>query len=327
MSKILRVGDPHIKISNLEESNRLINFIIQVAMDYNVDRVEFMGDMFHTHAVIRMEVLEFWRRAFTQMTNAGLSVLTLVGNHDQPGSREKESEMSSLSVFKDIIDVIDKPIIYDNIAYIPYMSDRERFLREAQKLYDREAKELLIAHQTFTGATYENGFYAEDGIDPALVPQKHIVSGHIHKQQEIGKCFYLGTPKWDTMSDANENKGIWLYEHNKDGSVKSKEFISTESVVTPIKKYVVYEGEEVPELSSNARNYLEFHGKTAWISKMKSKYKGLASIKAKPVDRKIGSIDKDKKISLFDFLNDHFVPIDGVKKQDINEYLKTVTYE
>ena len=124
------------------------------------------------------------------------------------------------------------------------------------------------------------------------------------------------------MADANENKGIWIFEHNENGSVKNKKFISTENVVTPITKYVVYEGEAVPELKENARNYLEFHGKTAWINKMKKKYKGLANIKAKPVDRKINKIDMEKSKTLVDFLNNYFEPINGVSKQEIDKYLR-----
>ena len=181
----------------------------------------------------------------------------------------------------------------------------------------------MVAHQTFTGATYENGFYAEDGIDPELVAQDQIISGHIHKQQQIGKCWYQGTPKWDTMSDANEEKGIWIYEHNEDGSVKSKKFISTAGVVTPIFKHVVNEGDAEPELLPNAKNYIEFIGKSAWITKMKKKYKGKAHIKAKPSDRKSARlIDKDKTETVNDFLFNHFTTVDGVNKEDIKNYLE-----
>lgn len=321
--KILRIGDPHITVRNTEESNRLLEFIVQIATEHKVNSIELLGDLMHTHAVIRVEVQDFWQRAFKKLSS--WSLIILVGNHDQPGSKEKEQEMNALNVLEGLgRKIISKPAIWDNIAYIPYMSDHAAFLKAAQDLYDQGATKLLVAHQTFTGATYENGFYAEDGIDPALVPQDAIISGHIHKQQQIGKCFYPGTPKWDTMSDANEDKGIWLFEHNEDGSIKSKQFISTKDVVTPIVKHVMNEGDEEVTLNERARNYLELIGSTAWINQMKKKYKGLAAIKARPSDRKAASINKDRAFSMLEYLDTVFKPIDGVTKEDIRKYLKDV---
>ncbi|GAG10695.1 unnamed protein product, partial [marine sediment metagenome] len=104
----------------------------------------------------------------------------------------------------------------------------------------------------------------------------------------------------------------------------SKQFISTEGVCTPIKKFVVHEGDEVPELDDSIRNYIELHGKSSWITKMKKKLKGKANIKTVPIDRKVGNIDKEKMQTIIDYLNGVFVPSSGITKEDIDSYLKTV---
>lgn len=325
MTKILRVGDPHIKVSNLKDAEALMDFVIKTAQEREVNVIEFLGDLFHTHAVVRLEVMDFWRKYFDWIDALSfIECRVLVGNHDQPGSREKEQIMNSLNVFEDNEwrTIINKPMILKGIAYIPYMSDETAFLKASHDLHKEGATALLVAHQTFTGATYENGFYAEDGIDPALVAQDYIVSGHIHKRQEIGKCWYQGTPKWDTMSDANENKGIWIYEHNEDGSIASKEFISTAEVVTPIYKHTVNEGDEEPKLIEGAKNYIEFIGKSAWITKMKKKFKGKAQIKARPTDRKSVKIDSKSLLSISEYLLKDFEVIDGVDKNDVKQYLE-----
>lgn len=333
MEKILRVGDPHIMVSNLKDAEKLMDFVIETASKEKADVIEFLGDLFHTHAIMRVEVVDFWSKAFKQIERKGIECRVLVGNHDQPGSKEKEQIMNALNIFDKTPPehtstlgrriIINKPIIINNIAYIPYMSDKESFLQITHELFGQGAEKLLVAHQTFTGATYENGFYAEDGIDPDLVAQENIIAGHIHKQQQIGKCWYQGTPKWDTLSDANEDKGIWLYTHLENGSVKSKKFISTAKIVTPIYKITMNEGDEEPKLDKNAKNYIEFVGKTAWISKMKKKYKGKAQIKARPTDRKYSEKLKEREVqSIKGFLNDHFETIEGVKKEDIGIYLE-----
>lgn len=315
---ILRVGDPHITVRNLDEAKKLLNFVFIQATTHKVDRIEFLGDLFHNHAVIRVEVLDFWQKTLKDL--AYYQVTMLVGNHDQPGSKEKEQEMNALKVLENVGNqVVDFPTIIDSIAYIPYMSDHAAFLKAAQDLYDKGATKLLVAHQNFTVPLYS------DMIDPELVPQEAIITGHIHEQRQVGKVFQVGTPKWDTMTDANEEKGIWIYEHNEDGSVKSKLFISTKHVVTPIVKHTLNEGGQEVELNEKAKNYIELVGSTAWISQMKKKYKGLAAIKARPTDRKHGNMSKDGMFSITDYLDTVFKPIDGVSKEDIKSYLNEVS--
>lgn len=327
--KILRVGDPHVQVSNLKDSEALLDFVMSTAVDQNVDRIEFLGDMFHTHAVVRIEVVDFWRRKLWELcSESGIEVFLLCGNHDQPGSKEKEQEMNALQTLKNchkLVKVIDSPIHddYANISYLPYFSDEEQLLEACQKIFEDGSGELLIAHQTFTGAQYENGFFSEEGIDPELIPHKAIISGHIHKSQQVGKCFYPGTPKWDTMADANQPKGIWIFQHEDTGAVKSKEFFPTDHIVTPIKTYEVKEGEELPELNPEARNYVILEGKSAWISKIKKDLSKLANIKVKPTDR-ITKVNKDNSITLEKYLETEFQPIEGVDKQDIKQFVSNI---
>lgn len=328
MTKILRVGDPHVQISNLKDSRALIDFVIKTASENDVDSIEFLGDMFHTHAVIRLEVIDFWQKALKDLSMTGKKIICLVGNHDQPGSKEKEHEMSALNSLKNIsnnVIIVDKSWIDPdtNIGYVPYHSNEHHFLGEAAVLYNQRTR-LLIAHQTFTGAQYENGFFSEEGIDPAKLLQDQIISGHIHKSQQVGKCFYPGTPKWDTMADANQSKGIWIFKHHFDGTFISKEFISTKKVVTPITSYEVKEGEELPILNPDARNYVVLEGKTAWINKVKKELKDKASIKVKPTDVKVAKNIKDTSVTLEKYLETEFQPIEGVKKESIKEFLREV---
>jgi DNA repair exonuclease SbcCD nuclease subunit len=217
--------------------------------------------------------------------------------------------------------IINKPTKILETAYIPYMSDRQTFIDAAQKLYDQGATELLVAHQTFTGAQYENGFFSEEGIDPALIPQNQIISGHIHKSQQVGKCFYPGTPKWDTMSDANESKGIWIFTHTSSGKYINKEFISTSEIVTPIICYDIKEGDDLPEINSFARNYITLEGKTAWINKIKSKLKG-CNIKIKPTDRKVNKVNTN--LSIEKYLETEFETIAGVDKEELKKFIMNI---
>src|SRR4051812_35415302 len=97
--KIIRVGDPHVKINNLEDSRKLMDFVLQKANELQPDRIELLGDLFHNHAVVRIEVLNFWDNVLTQLSNSFQTVV-LVGNHDQTG--DYASQQHALSTLKRI---------------------------------------------------------------------------------------------------------------------------------------------------------------------------------------------------------------------------------
>lgn len=321
MYKILRVGDPHVTVGNIEESRALMDFVLKTAIEKQVRWVEFLGDLFHTHAVVRSEVLDFWSVVFTKFAMAKIPMRVIVGNHDQVGDKERES-VHALVPFKNYpyLTIIDNCFIAEPFSYLPYMADEEKFFEAAEKM--REAK-VLICHQTFQGSTFENGFFATDGIDIARVPQDIVISGHIHKQQKIGKCTYPGTAKWDKATDAGSDKGIWFYEHAEDGSILVEEFITTREIVTPIYRIIIKEGEEEIDLP-DGRIALELHGTTTWLTKMKKKYKGKASIRAVPVDRKTAKVDNSKLLSIEDFAMTAFQPIAGVTKEDVVNYIRGI---
>ena len=74
--KILRVGDPHITVSNIEESKKLLDTILLIATDNKVNCIEFLGDLFDNHSVIRSEVLDFWDFYFKKLNDLKIFIST-----------------------------------------------------------------------------------------------------------------------------------------------------------------------------------------------------------------------------------------------------------
>lgn len=322
--KQLVVGDYHCQVNNLKDSESLMDFIIKNAKKNKIDRIVFLGDQYHTHAIIRMEVQNFWYNSLKRLNKIAPTYL-LVGNHDMKGDNEsKANDINSMIAFStdnillENINIIDKPTNIEGIGMLPYYKNIDDFIKACNDLYNQGATELLVAHQTFTGAQYENGFFSEEGIDPALIPQKQIISGHIHKSQQVGKCFYPGTPKWDTMADVNQEKGIWIFTHSESGEYIEKEFISTAEIVTPIISYDIKEGDDLPQINPFARNYITIEGKTAWINKIKPKLKG-CNIKIKPTDRTLAK--NNNNLSINEYLETEFEPITGVNKEELKQFI------
>lgn len=327
---ILRVGDPHVTVSNLKESEKLLEFVVKTAVQNKVDVIEFLGDLMDTHSVIRSEVLNFWRVWFNNIDSLDIKTFVLVGNHDQNGDSEREQSVNSLNVFDGIyrnITIVNSLKEHNGIMYLPHFGNPETFLTlvNSLPLFGKKSS-LLVAHQTFIGAEYESGFPAEDGIDIDSVNIEAIISGHIHKSQQIGKVFYTGTPRWLKSTDADVDKGIWLFEHNKENpAIYIKTFISTKDIVTPIIKIVFKEGDEEPVLPENAKVALELIGESSWIAKMRKKYKGKASIRAVPSDRKASLVDKSKLVDIEQFLAGYVKPNDNFGVQDVIEYIRGVS--
>jgi len=320
--KVLRVGDPHVKPSNLEESERAMEYVIDLAKRQRVDRIEILGDLFHTHAILRLEVLDFWNRWLNRMP---VETVVLVGNHDMTG--DKNSDTHALEVFKEMpngITVVDEPILRGIYGYLPYQHSQESFLSLAQRLAHDGAR-VLVCHQTLGGAQYENGFYAPDAIDPSLIPFDLIISGHIHKRQIIkagGKTvIYPGTFRWDTVSDANEIKGLTIYEHDSQtGQILSEEFFPTADVCPPIISVTWQEGDEHPDmyLDTNARVTVELVGSSSWVKLQKEHLKGRVNIKTKITDSRLARMQSGTNLE--EFINKIFET--HIDKQNLLRFMK-----
>jgi hypothetical protein len=320
---ILRVGDPHAKVGNLEEMKSLILFVVEQAKKHAVDRIELLGDLFHTHNVIRLEVIEFWVWALDLLSQTCETVV-LVGNHDQSG--DYGSDFSALTVFglmnkKNLI-IVEKPTQMGVFGYVPYIHDSGVFVCNAKALSDTGCK-VLVCHQTIEGSKYESGIYAPDGIPAAEWSERftHVLSGHIHSEQDFANIVYPGTARWDSVVDANKRKGIWLYEHLTDGTIRSRTHIGTDKVCSPIQLIEYREGDPLPEWEPNARVAIELIGSSVWVAGEKEKLKGKCSIKTKITDKQKGIIRKTGD-NFEDFMKNLFVST--MDRQSLLKYAKEI---
>jgi DNA repair exonuclease SbcCD nuclease subunit len=319
MRKVIFLGDPHVMPSNISESDKMMEHVEKQGLEQGVDTIIILGDLFHTHAILRIEALSFWNKWFNRLTK-NFKVISLVGNHDMKNQTNNSSHDNAMLGFNiPNLLIVSTPTQVDGVTFLPYIHDHNDLVSKANSFQGRS----LIAHQTFTGAQYDNGFYAKDGVDPSLFNFEQIISGHIHKKSHVGKCFYVGTGKWDSVNAANEDKGF----HTailKDGIFTDFNFISNKNILTSIEKIVINEGEEVPDLqSAKVKYYIELVGTNAWIAKQKKKLKGKAQLKAKPTDRafKVEKTGEDFKASEYAEI---FKFIDGVPKDNVLQYLRGI---
>lgn len=293
--KLLLVGDPHVTVEELEDSQNLLDGVLKLVETSKPDAVVFLGDQHHNHAVVRVEVTDFWLR---NLKRFDVNVIMLVGNHDRPNDASSNVHALQPYTYLPNVTVVDKPTIIDGIAYMPYIHGKEDFQRSAFELSSKA--KILICHQTFDGSKYENGFYAPDGVDPAMTGFETVYSGHIHTTQTVlgpsTKIIYIGSPRWRTVSDANDHKAVAMVDTVNETCLLT----DTENWCSPISKTTVTTESNLDSLpfhdNPKARHHIDAMALSsemeALIIKIRNKYPR-AKIRPIPIDKKVTSMVRE----------------------------------
>lgn len=269
MGRVLVIGDVHSTAEELEDCEKLIELVIDTANAQKVDHVLFMGDIYNSHNVMRVEVMAFWRRTFQTLNVAGIKTYVLVGNHDYGGEGLK---IHSLMAHEEQVQVVNAPLsLFPNVMMVPYVSGNETFIQTCKEA----GGTTLFCHQTFTGAKYENGMFAPDGVEPDEIPQEYVISGHIHLPNSFGKVTYVGAPRWRSLADADVERAIWIYSFDEQGRPRGRESFDTGKACRQIK--CLTDSPEKPidiKLDPNTDWRIDIKGPSDWITKRKAELAG-----------------------------------------------------
>ena len=272
MSRVIRelseastlvVGDIHVTPDELDECRALINGIIELRAKHGYEVVVFLGDQFHTHSVLSLQVVAFWRWAVSALRAAGYRQIHLRGNHDMAANGDGPH---ALEVYRELLDpldfIVDGATSADGILFIGHHVNEEDFQATIQKMCPGHEPRLVVCHQTFEGAQYENGFYAPDGFDQTKVPGIKIISGHVHRRAVLGKVVYEGSPRWRTKSDAGEAKCVVGYPKGMLGDFVTHD---TSAYCTPIEVVEDTEGSSFSRRWVNSKLTVVVKGKPEFV--------------------------------------------------------------
>lgn len=316
--KLLLVGDPHCTLSELNECNRLLQFIFSLCIENKPDFLVFLGDQFDNHSIVRIEVMKFWYDWLVKFKENNIQTFLLKGNHDESGLKQDSS--NSLIPFYSISNVIDEPSWHYGLLFLPYTHSDKQFIEWANKYNETN---VIICHQTFQGAMYDNGIYAPEGVDPNLVPQKTIISGHIHSSHKFGKVWYPGSPRWRNLNDANKSKAVYLVDFNANYDIINTQSFDTSVVCTPIYRLIDKESEPLEKTPEKGDVRIEIHGTWDYIEHRKAIYRSKNyKISTYPIQQVIETIRESEGVEnslkkWFDTYNPQF----GTDKNIIKEYL------
>lgn len=196
------------------------------ANDNGITDIFFCGDLFHTHEIVRTEVLNAAYESFSKMFNdKSLHLYFLVGNHDMAN---KMGGVHSLPFFEgDNSMVIDEPINLVtgsgmSVSMCPYTEDKELL----EKFFSTvQPGSMVFLHQGIGGvAVNSKGFTVKGEIlDRDDTPRfaGHVFSGHYHSYKRVHHNLTIpGSMTQLTWNDKGESRG-WLDVTVNDGDIFS----------------------------------------------------------------------------------------------------------
>lgn len=217
--KFLIFSDIHWGINNdvqykLDNTDKCIDWIIKTALDSNVKTILFLGDWFHNRNYTSVKTSYTSYKAVKRMSDSGLSVILLVGNHD---AYFKESvEVNSLASFDNLenVTVIDTPTECafndKDLLLVPWAVEHK-----IEKKYD-----MILGHFEFAGGSFNSVMTCKHGISGAELTKKApvVFSGHFHLRKEYdyknGKIITVGCPLQLDWGDCGDDKGVYLVDFN-----------------------------------------------------------------------------------------------------------------
>lgn len=201
------ISDIHFNINTLPLASAALKSALRRSEYLGVPLV-IAGDLNDTKAIIRAEVAN---AIISIIKDARTMIYVLVGNHDRINEKSIDHGLNYLEPYANIVDLAT--YLTSNIGLIPYSSDPKLVL----EYFKLNKPKILIMHQGFMGA--QMGDYIQDktSIDPELVKDYTVISGHYHRHQTLGTVTYIGSPYTITYGEANDGpKGFLIL--NEDGS-------------------------------------------------------------------------------------------------------------
>ncbi len=261
--RLLHFSDIHIGMENYGKldpetglSSRLLDFfqtfdfIVDKAIEEDVDAVIFSGDAYKTRDPNPTQQRGFGER-ISKLAKK-MPVILVVGNHDTPNATGKANTLDIYSALEiDNVWVSRKPELLNistksgnlQIITLPWLhKDEYKTVGDKLKnLYDKispDSPAIFLSHCEVEGASYgsEKGMAIANDVTiplPLLQDKRldYVALGHIHKHQVLSTdplVVYAGSPHRIDFGEEKEPKGILLVDIPTNGKTTFK-FIDTNS--------------------------------------------------------------------------------------------------
>lgn len=263
--------------SRFTQQLKVLDDIKTYCIQNKVKTVLFAGDLFHKRVTVNTIVYNRVRDKIKQFGENGITLLMLVGNHDQVDNSDFPEH--SLHSFKEldyvmVLDKFEEIQLSDELRIypVPYSKNVELILQSISR-YEKIAKSsngvnIVLGHVGISGAFVGKGNYSMSDSFSLEDFKPEVfdfgVFGHFHKRQFLDineRFFYTGAPIQHSFNDEGEEKGFYVID-TKQNNV---EFVGLNNP-----KFVTvtnYKKEDIVQLKGN---YIRFQCDTDDVENLSS---------------------------------------------------------
>jgi len=258
--KILHISDLHIgkslggfSLSN--EQRYVFSQIIECVKTEKPSAILIAGDIYD-RAVPSVEAVRIFDDFLTELAEENIAIMIISGNHDSPERLNYAGRLladKNIFIYGTFDGTPHKVVLQDeygnvNFWLMPFIKPLavRNFFKDLQdqdsyeEAYaaalaiagiDYSARNVLVAHQFFTGAGLNperseseiNSIGGLDAINPDLIEKfDYAALGHLHGSQKAGAehIRYAGSPLKYSFSECRQKKSLILAELKEKGSLE-----------------------------------------------------------------------------------------------------------
>lgn len=223
MIRALIIGDVHVKINNVPETDDMTNKLVKIAENIKPDFIVLLGDILHTHEKIHVSPLMRAEKLIRLLSQIS-PTFVLIGNHDRPNNSTYLTDDHAFNAMKQWTNtyIVDEKVVDVNIGgfrflFVPYvypslfmptLTHEEKGVKEP---LNKTA--AIFCHQEFLNA--KMGAIESKVGDPWDLQNPLVISGHIHDYDRLQpNLIYVGTPFQQSWGDQTE-KCVSLFTFTK----------------------------------------------------------------------------------------------------------------
>ncbi|KAF1296383.1 exonuclease sbcCD subunit D [Enterococcus sp. JM4C] len=226
----------------LEDQKKSMKDILAIAQDEKVDAIVIAGDLYD-RSVPSVEAVEVFNQQIIEMNlEAKFPILAISGNHDSSTRLEAGAPWFSQTNFHlyTRLEQAFTPIEWEDTQFflLPYFEPiaarlyfedesirtlqqaMERVIAAMKELFSPDKKQVLVSHFFVAGSEKSDSetkieVGGLDGVPGSLLTDfDYVALGHLHGKDALHQenARYSGSPLKFSLSELNQEKGVWLIE-------------------------------------------------------------------------------------------------------------------
>lgn len=158
----------------------------------------FMGDWHHHRATLNVSTLNYTMKALEKLNSSFQNVYIITGNHDLYYREKRDVHSIPMGNIYKNITIVDKPLIKDNCAIVPWLVGEEwKDIVKLKSKYMFGHFELPKFKMNAMVEMPDHGGLKKEHF----TNQDYVLTGHFHMRQQVNNVHYIGNPFGHNFSD------------------------------------------------------------------------------------------------------------------------------